>query len=442
MNLKTYRASTIADALAQVKREMGADAVILHTRTYKRGGWFGFGGRPVVEITASTSVNIAPGRRAREEHRPSGAQGGVIGAGASREAVRRAYGAPVGAGVGSGVGPTAAVAADEWRPAHSPGETRIGALTTAAPLAPVDANTRAVLEQELMAIKSMVARVVSSSARSRCGAMPEALQKNYLRLLEAEVASEIADDVVDGVRAELTLDQLGDDETVRRAVLERIAAFIPVADDAPAPERAPDGRPHTVALVGPTGVGKTTTVAKLAATYKLRHGKSVGLITADTYRIAAVEQLRTYANIIGLPLRVVSTPAEMRIACDALKDCDVVLIDTAGRSQHDDARLDELRAFVDAANPHQTHLVLSSTSSESALLHTAERFVCVKPTRVIFTKLDEAVNFGTLVNVGRRINAALSYVTTGQEVPDRIEQGRADRIARLVLEGAPDGRSW
>ncbi len=158
-------------------------------------------------------------------------------------------------------------------------------------------------------------------------------------------------------------------------------------------------------------------------------------MTCDTYRIAAVEQLRTYANIIGLPLNVALTPKEMASACAGLADCDVVLVDTAGRSPHDCGRIDELGALLAAANPHETHLVLSGASSEAVLMRAVERFGVAKPNRVILTKLDEAVSFGLVVNVAHRVGAALSYVTTGQEVPDHIEPGRSDRIARLVLTG-------
>jgi flagellar biosynthesis protein FlhF len=149
-----------------------------------------------------------------------------------------------------------------------------------------------------------------------------------------------------------------------------------------------------------------------------------------------VDQLRTYAEIIGLPLKVAMSPTEMGSVCESLIDCDVILIDTAGRSQRDAGRLDELRQFVAAAKPHQTHLVLSSAASQSVLLEAAQRFSQVTPDRVIFTKLDEAVNFGVLVSVARKVSLKLSYVTTGQEVPDHIEAGRPDRIARLLIEGA------
>jgi flagellar biosynthesis protein FlhF len=200
-------------------------------------------------------------------------------------------------------------------------------------------------------------------------------------------------------------------------------------------EKSPDDRPLTIALIGPTGVGKTTTLAKLAASFKLRHGKKVGLITSDTYRIAAVDQLRTYANIIGLPLEVAITPTEMRHALHALRENDVILIDTAGRSQNDAGRIQELKQFINAANPHEVHLVLSSTAGEKVLLNEAEAFAEVGVHKIMLTKLDEAVSFGMLINVIRQVGKQLSFVTTGQEVPKHLEVGRADRIAELVLGG-------
>src|SRR5690606_21837936 len=137
----------------------------------------------------------------------------------------------------------------------------------------------------------------------------------------------------------------------------------------------------------------------------------------------------------SLPLKVVMTPAEMAAACESLADCDVILIDTAGRSPNDTARLDELRSFIDAARPHETHLVLSTAASEAVLLRAAEQFAVAQPNRLILTKLDEAVSFGVVINVAGRLGAKFSFVTTGQEVPDHIEPGHADRLARLVLDG-------
>ncbi|MBL0922546.1 MAG: flagellar biosynthesis protein FlhF [Phycisphaerales bacterium] len=431
MTLKTYRAQSIADALGQIKKDLGKDAVILHTRQVKVGGILGFGARTVVEITASAGVNVAPALLARRQD--------------SRVAERAPRAVAV--ETPADVPPPRAFAAarDAYSAASTPAQTTAAApaplrsaaaaLATPVVMDPVDGKAVAALSEELAAIKAMVARALSAPGGPPPALMPEALTRMYLRLLEAEVASQIADEIISDVRDRLGAAALADDAAVQRAVTERLAAYIPAADAADAPTRAPDGRPFTIALVGPTGVGKTTTIAKLAATYKLRHGRKVGLVTADTYRIAAVDQLRTYANIIGLPLQVALTPAEMGSACAALRDCDIVLVDTAGRSPKDAARLTELKAVLDAARPHEVHLALSSAASESCLIAAAQKFAEVGPDRVIFTKLDEAVNFGTLVNVARRIDARLSFVTTGQEVPDKIERGSAERIARLVVEG-------
>ncbi len=185
-------------------------------------------------------------------------------------------------------------------------------------------------------------------------------------------------------------------------------------------------------------MGKTTTIAKLAAMYKLRHGKRVGLITADTYRIAAVDQLRTYANIIGLPLKVATTPGDVAVGLAELDDQDVVLLDTAGRSHADAARLTELAAVLGAAAPHETHLVLCAAAAETAMSAALRRFALLRPDRLVFSKLDEAEALGCLPNLVALPEAAslrLSYVTTGQEVPDQIELADARKLARRILDG-------
>jgi len=266
---------------------------------------------------------------------------------------------------------------------------------------------------------------------------PGQLFEMYTHLIAQEMSEELANALIGEVERSLEPSQLEDADTVRGAVLEQLTTLIPISKEPIV--SWPENGPLRLALIGPTGVGKTTTVAKLAATFKLKQRKNVGLITSDTYRIAAVEQLRTYANIIGLRLEVALTPAEMAQACHALRDCDVILIDTAGRSQRDRDKLSELQKFLDAANPHEVHLVLSSTASEKVLLHEAEAFSEVRADKIILTKLDEAVSFGMLVSVMKKVGKELSFVTTGQEVPEHIEPGRAARLAELVLEGALQG---
>jgi flagellar biosynthesis protein FlhF len=332
-------------------------------------------------------------------------------------------------------------------PAPAAPRTRPTSLATKVTLAPTAGEAVASLQAEIASIKRLVGQVLQCSRQTAAtvapsgqavvamGGMPEPLFGQYLKLQDAHVAHDIADALIGQVRDELTPDELAAGDIVRQAVLRHLAALIPVSGGMTKAGPNQAGRPLTIALVGPTGVGKTTTIAKLAAAYKLRQGKKVGLITSDTYRIAAVDQLRTYANIIGLPLKVALTPREMAGACSALADCEVILIDTAGRSQHDKGRLEELAAFVDAAMPDETHLVLSSTVAEPVLTKAADKFSVLKPTRMIFSKLDEAVHFGVIVNACKKVGMRVSYVTTGQEVPDEIEMAQSDRLARLVLDG-------
>jgi flagellar biosynthesis protein FlhF len=198
------------------------------------------------------------------------------------------------------------------------------------------------------------------------------------------------------------------------------------------PIRASAGR-SVVALVGPTGVGKTTTIAKLAANFRLKEKRNVGLITVDTYRIAAVEQLRTYADIIDLPMEVVSTPREMREAVTRMSDLEIILMDTAGRSPRDEVKIQELRAMLAEAKADQVHLVLSAVGGAAALKRTAEQFAAVGVSALVLTKLDEATSLGSVLPMLRASKLPLSYVTDGQNVPDDIQVADATRLARMVL---------
>lgn len=279
----------------------------------------------------------------------------------------------------------------------------------------------------------MVHRMMRTQGTGPRSELPEQLFNQYLALIEQEVAEELAEDVVLSVCRTLEPDQLSNEQAVKDAVGRELAKMMPVARQPLTGTQTADGRPMTIALVGPTGVGKTTTIAKLAATLKLRRGLDVALLTIDTYRIAAVDQLRTYANIIGVPVHVALSSDELSEAMSRCRSHDVVLIDTAGRSQRNDERLDQLRAYLEVANPHEVHLVLSSNCSQRVMMEAAQRFSQVRIDRIIFTKVDEAVTFGVLLNVARQVNKQLSYLSKGQEVPHDIETGSADRVAGLIM---------
>ena len=387
----------MAEALEQVKRRFGNDAVILHTRTFRAGGILGLGGRSMVEVTASRPTNTAA---------PSSRIFSL------QEEARRA------------------------KVCERPGQWSRSADGSASPMPSTPTisldQTAPRLLEELSSLKALVQSLLARARRSDASLLPGPVAEAYVELIQHCVAEDVAGQLVEHVRTEL-----GNRKSITRAAISEclarhVEAMLPVAGPICL---APGASPTVIALVGPTGVGKTTTVAKLAANFSLREGRKVGLVTIDTYRIAAVEQLRTFAQIIDVPLEVAATPAELKQAIRRLRDRELILIDTTGRSPSDRAKLDELKQFLDEASPHEIHLVLASTCSQGVLLDTVERYRCLKVNRIIFTKLDEAVGFGAILTCLVRAQAKLSYVTTGQDVPDDIEVGRGRALAHLIVKG-------
>ncbi len=265
------------------------------------------------------------------------------------------------------------------------------------------------------------------------GDWPEELFHLFTELLDAELSEEIARELVERVRNDPANQGLADAMLLKARVAGLIESDICVAG----PIRVTPGRCRLAALVGPTGVGKTTTIAKLAANFRLKEKRRVGLITVDTYRIAAVEQLRTYADIIDLPMHVVSTPREMRETVAEMSHLDLILLDTAGRSPKDEVRIQELKMFLAEANADEVHLVLSSVAAARTLEQTAERFAAVGTTALILTKLDEASGLGNVLPLLRSGGLPLSYLTNGQSVPDDIETADARELARMILQVDP-----
>jgi flagellar biosynthesis protein FlhF len=400
MKLKTFRSDSMANALALVKKELGPNAVILHTRSYRQGGFLGWNRRSVVEITARP--HEASARTVRRDASQAGR-------------LRRTYGL------------------EQPAPATPPAKSTRIAPPAPDPIA-ADDPLSSELKKEIGNVRCLVENLVKEQRRLHAPQMPEQLFEMYLHMIQREVADEVARELIELTQRELTGNQMLSAHVVRRRLVEVMDQILSTAGPV-SPNL--DGSPRVVALIGPTGVGKTTTIAKLAASFKLHRKKRVGLITIDTYRIGAVDQLRMYARIIDVPLQVVLTPEELVEAIRAMHDMDYILIDTAGRSQNDDLKMKELKAFLDAAAPDETHLVLSTTGHQSHMISAAEKFKSLGVTRLILTKLDEAVSFGVVLSVLKKIDASVSYVTTGQDVPDDIEVGDGKKLARMVLGFAP-----
>lgn len=187
------------------------------------------------------------------------------------------------------------------------------------------------------------------------------------------------------------------------------------------------------AFIGTTGVGKTTTIAKLAAQLMLKAQKKVGLISIDAYRIGAMEQLRTYANILGIPCYRAFKRKDLVFALKRLEGRDVVLIDTAGQSQYDKSRIEELRRMIPGDMNISTHLLLSVATTESEMNKAAVNFSPLKYLSYIFTKTDEAQRCGSIINQVMNLNLPISFITNGQKVPEDIERADKGKILKLLL---------
>ncbi|MFW6170761.1 MAG: flagellar biosynthesis protein FlhF [Planctomycetota bacterium] len=396
MNVKTYRARSLQDALELIRSDLGPAAAVLHTRRLRGGLLRRLMGMREVEVTASASVNVP----SRFEDQPRGFQNQVSSAGGDRTGRQR---------------PPANLAGTPRMPTADEHDYRT--------------QFRDDLKCQLNNLQSLVEDLCRRKEEAHQKELPESLFMLFADLIDAELSEELARELVDRLRQGAAAGDL-EDAVLLRA---RVARMIEEEIDVTGPIRVTPGERRLVALVGPTGVGKTTTIAKLAGNFHLRDRHRIGLITVDTYRIAAVEQLRTYADIIDLPMEVVSTPREMRQAVDRLSDLDLILLDTAGRSPRDEVKIQELKSMLVEADPDDVYLVLSSVNSLENMKKTTKQFADVGITSLVLTKLDEASGLGNLVPLLRGCRLPLSYVTNGQNVPDDIEPADRRRLTRAML---------
>jgi flagellar biosynthesis protein FlhF len=380
MKIRTFRASSMHEALAMVRRELGPEAAVLHTREV-RPRWLNWlPGPGQIEVTASRGVNVPSRLPARLQPKP------------------------------------------EELPAAPP-------AANPPPRVAADNSLNHHVQGQLSTLQSMVKDLCR---RSKCGGRddwPEELFRLFTELLDAELGEDTARELIESVRNDPRIAGITDPRLLKARVTEMIENDIRVAG----PIMITPGRCRLAALIGPTGVGKTTTIAKLAANFRLKEKRRVGLITVDTYRIAAVEQLRTYADIIDLPMHVVSTLREMRETIKQMSHLDLILLDTAGRSPKDEVRIQELKAFLGEAGADEVHLVISSVAAARTLQQTAERFAAAGATAMILTKLDEATGLGNVLPLVRSSGLPISYLTDGQNVPDDIQTADARRLAATIL---------
>ena len=402
MEIKTFRAKTMPQALDLVRQELGPEAMVLHTRE-RHASLLG-------RLFIGRSYEIAAAHVEREEKKEQRSNRLKPSLASDQTRSADTY---------------TALSATLPRPLQNQSDVGLN-LASLTPLA--SGIQHPASTQQIAELESLLTQLRARQGQPPRRQAPSAFFDVFTDLIEAEVEESVARELVDNLRREPGLAS-ADSRDARQRLAQLLQADIRVTG----PIEVAGGAGRVVALVGPTGVGKTTTIAKLAANYRLKEGHRVGLITVDTYRIAAVEQLRTYAEIIDLPMEVVSTPREMREAVAKMKDFDLVLMDTAGRSPRDEVRIRELRTMLAEAEPNEVHLVLSAAASARSLVAAAEKFIPVGVTAAIVTKIDEATALGNVLSLARRCNLPFSYLTDGQNVPDDISVAEARTLAQLIL---------
>jgi len=391
VKIKKYVAKDFKTAIQRAKEEMGRDAIILHTRQIKKGGILGLLYPPRVEITVVVDDNLQVNTDRARTNMPL---------------------------------PPAAAKTESAAVTENP----YGSLAASS-----GENTGREDEVllELQKMKNLMTDIKSRMYEVEViKGMPEQVQHFYETLVHNNVDRDIALNVVNHVASRLPKDGFSDGSWARDVCLhtlqESIHQIKPI-------KLSPERKGMIVFLVGPTGVGKTTTIAKLAANLTFAEGKNVALITLDTYRVSAAEQLRTFAEIIGIPISVVFTPEDLLLAVEQYRQKDIIFVDTAGRSPYNAEQMQELQEFTNAARPDETILVLSVTTDSNDLINIYKRFQNIGVDKIIFTKLDETCNYGPILNALHEIKKPLAYFTTGQNVPDDIEIPDSLRLAQMLL---------
>ena len=425
MHVRVFEAKDMTTGLKMVKEALGPEALILSTRTV-RTGRLGVLGKPMLEITAAIDTRwpeagdrLAGDRRTR----PAAVEGDE-----EREPRQ------------DGRWPRPPVQEPVARPPR-----RQPAHEAAREADPPPAGRD--LHGELAELRAMVRGL---SSRLPAADPATLLHRPYV---EPEFTAAPTDPAVSylvgfglsretaQVVARFTRDTIARAGSLSGADLNgifqaAIARLFTTAELLPAPA----GRQQRISLIGPTGVGKTTTLAKIAARALSRHNLRVGLVTIDTYRVAAVEQLKVYAEIMRVPLEVVLTPEAFQRALERFADRDLVLVDTAGRSPRNQADLDELAAFLRPELDLENHLLLPATAREQELESTIRRFAILPVQRFVFSKIDECGQLGVLLNVHYNHDTPISCLTNGQRVPEDLLTPTPADIGGLILDERRGGR--
>ena len=400
MIIKKFQANTETEAIMLAKEELGKDAIVMNIKTISPKGIYKLFRKPVVEITAAVDENIT-------------------------YKSEKSKAAPTSTPVRKPKFPDVIYDEPEDKPQS---KTMEDFMTAPSAIEAKLNNLQSLLEKQMgekQVQEKEEQKPVETSKNLAC------IQLIYNQLISNEVDEKYANQIIAEIEGNLKKDASMDN------ILASIYQKIILKLGQPKMIEIGDKTPKFVFFIGPTGVGKTTTIAKIASKFKVNEKAKIAFLTADTYRIAAVEQLRTYANILGLPMKVIYSEEEMLQAKEEFSDFDLVFVDTAGRSHRNREQRDDIEKLINAIpeEEREVYLVLSATTKYCDLIKITDVYSEILDYNLIFTKLDETNTIGNLFNIRMLTEAPLSYATFGQNVPDDIGKVDAQNIAKQLLRG-------
>jgi flagellar biosynthesis protein FlhF len=381
MRIRTYVADNVQEAFYKVKTDLGKDAVILQTKHIKKGGFLGFFAKKMVEVVAANDIN-----------------------------------------------PT-------FNLPKKPMLTTLPDIPLKSgksmPLTGMD-DIRTDIEE----VKTMLNKLYSEQKQQSSVSyvdIPKPFKIFYDRMHEMEVEPDIIHMIINNVKNTFSETDMDNKAKIYKALKKEIESFIDIIEPIELTKEN-----NIVAFVGPTGVGKTTTIAKLAAHFSLYKNKKVAMITADTFRVGAIEQLRLYGDLLEIPVLVVNRPEDIKDILAELNHYDLLLVDTMGFNPNNRMQIKKIKGLLDFITPNDVHVVISAATKNKDMVDILNNYRELQYKKIIITKLDETKSYGTVLNALNIAGCKLSYFTMGQNVPDDIEIASADKIADMILGESED----
>lgn len=381
MRIKTYIADNVQEALYKVKSDLGKDAVILQTKHVKKGGFLGFFSKNVVEVVAANDINLPP-----KPLKKSGSK---------------------------------------------PGFQSIKIPNISHGKLAAEPKSYQELRSDLDEVKDMIKKLYNQQSQqpiTKDSDLHPLLQKYHDQLISMEIDEEVVNSIMANTQEILSGTELDDVKKVQLTIKKELLSYI---DKIQPIELTSES--NVIAFVGPTGVGKTTTIAKIAAHFSLYKNKKVSMITADTFRVGAIEQLKMYGDLLEIPVLVVYSLEDIQRILKDLRGYDLLLIDTMGFSPNNKLQIKKVKGLLDAFNPDDVHMVLSAATKCQDMKNILSNYRELGYKKILITKLDETKSYGLILNALIHSKCNLSYITNGQNVPDDIEVASAEKIAEMIL---------